>query len=223
MLNGSAIFMDFSNTITTVKSEYEAVSKYLDFIKERYQINDDVFGKFTRLRFRKLDERVEGDFRTFMGINKETLFELYGITEMFAEEYYRFHEEYLRLRPDFKDFIDAVKPKFSILMVTDADNTYTERTLSALTIRHLFDSIITAENVGTPKPNNRIFEAALEAANFPSTVLFIGDSEKRDIEGAKRMKFISIRMDEGSNPTVADATAHNFTDVVNIMKTLNLL
>ncbi|MCL5408201.1 MAG: HAD family hydrolase, partial [Candidatus Thermoplasmatota archaeon] len=152
----------------------------------------------------------------------DVLLELYGISEIYEEEYYRFHEENLRLRPDFVDFITGVQRSFQIIMVTDADNIYTDRTLSALGITRYFDSIITAEKVGAPKPDSRIFKSALMAAHNPSRVVFIGDSERRDIEGAKNMKFFTLKMDDDSGPTIADRTVHNFLEVSRIIETDNL-
>ena len=221
MTSDKAIFLDFSNTITTVSSENNSIKKWLDLIKEKYQINGDMHATFAKKRLAKLVDR-EKKFRTFMQINHEVLLELYGISEIYEEEYYRFHEENLRLRPDFVDFITGVQRSFQIIMVTDADNIYTDRTLSALGITRYFDSIITAEKVGAPKPDSRIFKSALMAAHNPSRVVFIGDSERRDIEGAKNMKFFTLKMDDDSGPTIADRTVHNFLEVSRIIETDNL-
>jgi putative hydrolase of the HAD superfamily len=220
--NNSAILLDFSNTITTVESENESIGKWLDLIKERYNIKEDVNSRFKAMRLEKLVDR-EKRFRTFMEINKEVLSEIYGISEIFEEEYYASHEKNLRLRSDFIPFITQMVGKIKIIMVTDADNVYTQRTLAALKIAQYFDSIVTAENVGAPKPNHKIFNEALNIAQHPSKVLFIGDSERRDIEGAKSMKFFTVKMDDDSSPTIADEIVHNFSQVTEIIKRRHLL
>ncbi len=211
MPTGKAIFLDFSNTITTVESENRSMSLWLDLIMEKYRLKEDVLRNFAGARLKKLVDR-ETRFRTFMQINHEVLSELYGISEIFEEEYYRSHERNLRLRPGFVDFIEGAKNDYEIVMVTDADNIYTERTTSALGIDKYFDSIVTAEMVKSPKPDPRIFRAALKEAHDPPKVVFIGDSERRDIEGAKKMGFIALKMDDHSSSTVADMTIHNFSD-----------
>ena len=208
---GKAIFLDFSNTITTVESENKSMSLWLDLIVNEYRLKEDIRRNFAKARMEKLVDR-ETRFRSFMQINHEVLSELYGIAEIFEEEYYRSHERNLRLRPDFVDFIEEAKNDYEIVMVTDADNTYTERTLSALGIDKYFDSIVTAEMVKSPKPDPRIFRAAMKEAHDPTKVVFIGDSERRDIEGAKKMGFIALKMDDDSSSTVADMTIHNFRD-----------
>jgi putative hydrolase of the HAD superfamily len=220
--NNAAILLDFSNTITTVESENESIGKWLDLIKQRYNIKDNVHSRFKAMRLEKLVDR-EKRFRTFMEINREVLSEIYGISEIFEEEYYASHEKNLRLRPDFIPFVAQMMEKFQIIMVTDADNVYTERTLAALRIAQYFDSIVTAENVGAPKPSPKIFNEALNVAQYPSKVLFIGDSERRDIEGAKSMKFITVKMDDDSSPTIADERVHDFSHVTEIIKRRHLL
>ncbi|MEM0136158.1 MAG: HAD family hydrolase [Thermoplasmatales archaeon] len=216
MSSDIAIFLDFSNTITTVESENNSISKWLDLISRKYSLKKDIYSDFSRVRLEKLIER-EGNFRTFMQINHEVLSELYGISEIYEEDYYVFHEQNLRLRPDFISFITSAKENFQIVMVTDADNIYTDRTLSALGITEYFDSIVTAESVGAPKPDPKIFNAALREAHNPSRVIFIGDSERRDIEGAKRMKFITLKMEDTPSSTVADGIVHCFNDVSTII------
>lgn len=212
MLADKAIFLDFSNTITTVESENRSISKWLDLLIEKYHLDDSLITDFRRIRLDKLVDR-ERKFRTFMQINHEVLSELFGISEIFEEDYYRLHEQNLRLRPDFLEFITGARERLQVLMVTDADNLYTKRTLTALGIEKFFDSIVTAEMVGAPKPHQKIFKAALKEAHEPSRVVYIGDSERRDIEGAKRMKFFTLKMDDGSDPTSADRTVHNFKEV----------
>ncbi|MCL5929675.1 MAG: HAD family hydrolase [Candidatus Thermoplasmatota archaeon] len=221
MSSERAIFLDFSNTITTVESENISIYKWLDLLSSRYHIATDIRSAFSKRRLEKLIDR-EKNFRTFMEINHEVLSELYGISEIYEEEYYEFHEKNLKLRPDFIDFVNSAKDSFQIVMVTDADNVYTERTVSALGIKEYFDSIVTAESVRAPKPDPVIFKAALREANNPSNVIFIGDSERRDIEGAKRMKFFTLKMEDTPAPTLADRVVHCFNDVTNIINDGNL-
>ncbi|MGC8561629.1 MAG: HAD family hydrolase [Thermoplasmata archaeon] len=217
-----AIFLDFSNTITTVESENKSIFKWLDLISKKYNITTDIRSDFSKMRLEKLDDR-EKRFRTFMQINHEVLSELYNISEIYEEEYYEFHEENLKLRPDFIDFVTSARDNFQIVMVTDADNIYTERTLSALGITEYFDSIVTAESVRAPKPDPIIFKTALKEAHNPTKVIYVGDSERRDIEGAKRMNFFTLKMEDTPSPTVADRIVHCFEDVTNIINDGNLL
>ncbi|MGC8618747.1 MAG: HAD family hydrolase [Thermoplasmata archaeon] len=222
MRKEKGIFLDFSNTITTVESENLAIEKWLSFIREKYGLDQGIYEKFINMRLKKLVER-ESNFRTFMQINKEVLKEIYGIDEIYEEEYYSFHERFLRLRDDFKEFLEKVREQFIVVVVTDADNTYTERTLSSLGIYGSFDLIVTAEDVRAPKPDRRIFEEALRRSGYPKKVVFIGDSERRDIQGAKKMNFLVIKMEDHSGETGADFVVKNFSQVIDILKSSGLL
>ncbi len=215
-----AIFLDFSNTITTVESENLSMEQWLELVREKYNIKPDIRENFKRMRLDKLVDR-ESKFRTFMEINHEVLSELYGISDIYEENYYRFHEINLRLRAEFIEFIESARKRFQIVMVTDADNTYTWRTTSALGITKYFDSIVTAEMVRAPKPDQRIFRTALKEAHDPSRVIFIGDSERRDVQGAKSMGFFVIKMDDGVGETRADRIVHSFAEVSRIIDAIS--
>ncbi len=220
MQSEKAIFLDFSNTITTVESENQSMEKWLELVREKYSISPDIQENFKRMRLDKLVDR-EKRFRTFMEINHEVLSEMYGISDIYEENYYRFHEINLKLRDEFVEFIEFARKSFLIVMVTDADNTYTERTTSALGIAKYFDSIVTAEMVRAPKPDQRIFRAALKEAHEPSRVIFIGDSERRDIQGAKNMGFYAIKMDDGVGETRADRIVHGFAELSRIVNNIS--
>lgn len=222
MVKNRSIFLDYSNTITTVESENMAIEKWLSFIRDKYNLDQGMSEKFLELRLKKLVER-ERNFKTFMEINREVLNELYGIKEIYEDEYYRFHEKYLRLRDDFLPFMKEVKGAFSVVVVTDADNIYTERTMRSLGIYDLFDCIVTAEDVKAPKPDRRIFEEALRRSGYPEQVIFIGDSERRDIQGANNMNFLVIKMGDPSRDTAADFVATNFSQVLKILEERGLL
>lgn len=222
MRENTAIFTDFSYTITTVESENMAIDGYLNFMRSRYSLSEDFIPKFKDMRNKKLVDR-EDNYRTFMKINEEVLFELYKIEEIYPEDYYRFHETLLKLRLDFLKFAATVRKATKLVMVTDADIEFTKRTLSKLGIDKLFDKIITAESVEAPKPNPKIFETALKAVDNPSEVVFVGDSERRDIGGAKRMNFFTVLMDNYSESTSADAKVRNFDELLNILRDRNII
>jgi putative hydrolase of the HAD superfamily len=219
----NALFLDFSNTITTVDSEDMALTKYLEFVKEKNGIADgDIFVKFRQLRSRKLVDR-ERDFRTFVEINKEVLQELYHVPETYDEDYFQFHEKYLELREDFVPFVRLARKKVKVVMITDADNIYTERTIGALGIKRYFDAIVTAEEVRSPKPFSPIFKKGLELAGNPKKIIHVGDSERRDIEGARAMGFFTVLMNNDGKPTNANATVHNFRELMTLLMRLRFL
>ncbi len=216
-LNKNTLMLDFSNTITTVASEDNALKNYLEFVANTEGIIDDeLFNKFTNLRSIKLIDR-ETNFRTFVEINREVWKELYNVDNIHEDDYYRFHESLLKLKDDFIPFIESIKNNANVVLVTDADNIYTYRTLDALGIRKYFDFIITAEDVLKPKPLPEIFNKAISLCNGSKLFWHIGDSERRDIGGAKKLGIYAVLMADDFKETAADATVKNFTELRKLM------
>ena len=53
----TSILIDFSNTISTKESENEALEIFLEFIRTKYHIEEQIIGKFVNIRHQKLIER----------------------------------------------------------------------------------------------------------------------------------------------------------------------
>jgi FMN hydrolase / 5-amino-6-(5-phospho-D-ribitylamino)uracil phosphatase len=92
----------------------------------------------------------------------------------------------------------------------------------------LFAVVTDSRRVGAEKPDPAIFRAALEALHAaPETTLYVGDSLRRDCEGARRagLGFVWIAPDEvqaaeaqggATKPILAAVTA--LSDLLNILK-----
>ena len=65
----TTILIDFSNTISTKESEDVVLEIFLEFIRTKYHIKEQIIGKFVNIRHQKLIER-ENNFRTFMEIKR---------------------------------------------------------------------------------------------------------------------------------------------------------
>ena len=60
------------------------------------------------------------------------------------------------------------------------------RKLEALGISEHIDYLVTSEEAGEEKPSEKMFDLILEkAGNIPEEVLMVGDSEMKDVEGAR--------------------------------------
>jgi putative hydrolase of the HAD superfamily len=85
-----------------------------------------------------------------------------------------------------------------------------------------------SRRVGAEKPDPAIFRAALEALNAaPETTLFIGDSLRRDCEGARRaaMGFIWIAPEDvqaaaaqATGPQSVPAAVTKLPDLLKVLK-----
>lgn len=91
----------------------------------------------------------------------------------------------------------------------------------------LFAAMVDSHRVGVEKPDPAIFHAALELLHAkPETTVFVGDSLRRDREGARRtgMRFIWIAP-EDVQATEAESSAHainhaTVTELRDLMKIL---
>lgn len=85
-----------------------------------------------------------------------------------------------------------------------------------------FEGVITSARAGVRKPNPAIFEAALRLADTPvDATIYVGDSYKHDVEGARGVGMASILIDRPSpDGTLRYATAE--VDVP-VIKTLTEL
>jgi putative hydrolase of the HAD superfamily len=91
----------------------------------------------------------------------------------------------------------------------------------------LFAVMVDSHRVGAEKPDPAIFRAALEALHAPpETTMFVGDSLRRDREGARRagMGFIWIAPQEvwaaeaqASADPLDHATVTQFSDLMKIL------
>jgi putative hydrolase of the HAD superfamily len=90
-----------------------------------------------------------------------------------------------------------------------------------------FSALVDSHCVGVEKPDPAIFRAALDALRAtPETTVFIGDSLRRDREGARRtgMRFIWVAPDEVAAAEAAEPAAldvdHAIAELRHLMKIL---
>jgi beta-phosphoglucomutase-like phosphatase (HAD superfamily) len=90
-----------------------------------------------------------------------------------------------------------------------------------------FAALVDSQCVGAKKPDPAIFRAALERLRAkPDTTVFVGDSLRRDREGARRigMRFIWMApvspKAAGGNVPMDSAVEHTVTDLRDVMRVL---
>jgi HAD superfamily hydrolase (TIGR01549 family) len=81
--------------------------------------------------------------------------------------------------------LQALKPHYRIGIVTNNRTAEQEEKLQFLGMTDLIDGLITSEEVGVPKPDPRIFEAALQRLGArPEDTVLVGDNWQADVLGA---------------------------------------
>ncbi len=110
------------------------------------------------------------------------------------------HEEigelYLNTLPDKKHLLEgaldllnyAVATGYRMHIITNGFNEIQARKLAGSQIGHFFENVITFETASAKKPDPKIFEFALNAAQAsPEECIMVGDNWIADIMGAKQI------------------------------------
>ena len=219
------VFLDMTGTITDMESENYAIYKLAESIKTKFSIEEPTQEVLRRIEdYRKpLMERRHILYvpvrRLIVEATKNIVDNISGDDEMWLEEeYVRVHSRYVKLQRGAMEGLEWIREVAEHMgMITDADTPYTITLLKSLNIERFFDSVITAEDVGVGKPNPRIFMEAIKRGNSNKRV-YIGDSERRDIIGAKNVGMMTIKI--GGESKNADFVAKNLMEASYILRKL---
>jgi len=111
----------------------------------------------------------------------------------------------LELRPHAKQLLKKASENFKVGLVSNftyAPTIYAS--LRKLRINTFFSAVVISESAGWRKPHQTIFNQALRILHVkPEEAVFVGDSPKEDIEGAKKVGMQAIFVSSGFN-TLAD-------------------
>ncbi|GAB3638671.1 pyrimidine 5'-nucleotidase [Hymenobacter arcticus] len=106
--------------------------------------------------------------------------------ERLADTYYA---HYARLRqpvPGALALLQALRPHYRVGIITNNRTAEQTDKLHFMGMAGLVDALITSEDVGVPKPNPRIFAAALHQLNAqPAHTVLVGDNWTADVLGAR--------------------------------------
>lgn len=111
-------------------------------------------------------------------------------------------EDYIELLPTFNhlhdgavEILEYLRPKYSLHIITNGVQEVGK--LKNSEIHHYFETVTNSENAGYKKPDARIFEYALKAANIekPHGVM-VGDCIEADVQGALNCGLDAIYFNE---------------------------
>jgi putative hydrolase of the HAD superfamily len=111
------------------------------------------------------------------------------------------NQDKLRLYPDAEEFLDAMRGKAALGVITDGLAWVQKRKIEALGASRYFDTIVYADEYGRHnwKPSIIPYLMAWERLGFPTpkSVVYIGDNPYRDFAGAKKLGFYTLRLVRG--------------------------
>jgi HAD superfamily hydrolase (TIGR02253 family) len=96
--------------------------------------------------------------------------------------------------PNVPDVLNKLKKKgLKLGILSDAPRMQAWIRLVEMNIQKNFDIVVTLDDTGVKKPDQRPFMKAAETLGLrPEEILFVGDSVLRDVEGAKRAGMVAV-------------------------------
>ncbi len=220
------VYLDMTGTITDMESENFAMYQLAEEIKKRFAIPLSTAEVLRRIEeYRKpIMERRDKEYVPIRHLVLEAVKKIVprplcaNDSYWILDEYSAVHSRYVKLAPEALEGLQVIRKVAKHMgLITDADRPFTDRLLKSLGISKFFNSITTAEDVGVGKPNPRIFAEALKNGSSKLKI-YIGDSEKRDVKGAKGVGMIVIKI--GKISQSADYTATNLLEAAKIIQNL---
>ncbi|NOX84802.1 MAG: noncanonical pyrimidine nucleotidase, YjjG family [Chlorobi bacterium] len=113
-----------------------------------------------------------------------------------GEDYLSLISHKVSLFPNAFRVLEYLKPKYKLHLITNGFNEVQSTKLAVSGLGKYFLEVITSEEAGFKKPDERIFIYALQKAGASSSEsLMIGDDPEVDIEGAKNIGMDQVLFD----------------------------
>lgn len=99
----------------------------------------------------------------------------------------------LQLYPGVRETLDALKGKYPMGIVSNAQSSYAKNELRTVGLLDYFDPIIISGDYGFCKPDASLFQKALEQLNvIPQNVIYVGNDMGHDVFGSKQLGMKSV-------------------------------
>jgi putative hydrolase of the HAD superfamily len=140
-----------------------------------------------------------------------------------AEMYRGISRRRLRLYPHVREVLDALRERYPLALVTDAQSAYARGELHRVGLLGYFDPIVVSGDHGYRKPDRRLFQAALDGMNVaPGNAMYVGNDMHRDIFGAREAGLTTVMFDSDQGKKayrdcVPDYTITDLRDLLAIL------
>jgi putative hydrolase of the HAD superfamily len=103
------------------------------------------------------------------------------------------------------NIINKIKMQVKVAIITNGSTQRQKAKIMNTNLNSCFETIIISEEVGFSKPDNRIFELALNKLNVkPEDALFVGDDIEKDIGGCQNANINGIWFNPHNNKNDTD-------------------
>jgi len=200
------ILFDLYGTLIDIHTDedseeiYRAISQFLTYqgiSLDRREIRDQYYRIMEEQRLARGEEYAEFDavkvWREFIRRNPGTSALIPGaklkqLPSFLADIYRGISRQRLKLYPEVKTVLDALRTRFRLGVVSDGQSGWAVPEMRNLGVESYFNPIIISSNYGFRQPDGRLFEIALSRLGLaPKQVVFVGNDVYRDIFGAVRL------------------------------------
>ena len=147
--------------------------------------------KQTKLSFISNWNEEEQYFKRYYGTIAEELGDIELTNELFFFAHYAGHCE---LFPEVKEVLEALSKKYRLGVISNAIPSM-DWIFDRLGIRKYFDSFILSANVGSEKPEETIYNSALEQLKARKEESIFIDDKIENIKGAERVGIRGLHLD----------------------------
>ena len=140
-----------------------------------------------------------------------------------AEMYRGISRRKLGLYPYAREVLDALRERYPLALVTDAQSAYARGELHRVGLLGYFDPIVISGDHGYRKPDRRLFQAALDGMNVAAgNAMYVGNDMHRDIFGAREAGLTTVMFDSDQGKKayrdcVPDYTITDLRDLLTIL------
>lgn len=154
------------------------------FIAHYTEVNDFMWEQF---RMGKIDKETLRFGRFEHTLQRFGILDQQALSRKLGDAYVAKAPEKTNLMPHTIEVLDYLSKKYTLHIITNGFAEVQGRKMKNSGINHYFDKLVISEEVGFKKPDPRIFEHALQAANAnKNESMMIGDNLEVDVNGAKR-------------------------------------
>ncbi len=129
----------------------------------------------------------------------------------------------LGLYPHVREVLDVLRERYPLAVVTDAQSAHARGELHQVGLLGYFDPIIVSGDYGYRKPDQRLFQLALDGMRVAAEqTLYVGNDMYHDIFGAREagLKTVMFDSDQGTKvhfDCVPDYTITDFRELLEIL------
>jgi putative hydrolase of the HAD superfamily len=198
---------------------HQVRDRYFEILKEQQKTSREKYPEFDAVAIWRtmIDEHMT-DFTRRLPAEKLAQMPLF-----LAEMYRGISRRRLRLYPHVRDVLNALRGRFRLAVVTDAQRAYARGELHKVGLLDYFDPIVVSGDHGYRKPDGRLFKRALDGMGVAAEhTLYVGNDMYRDVYGAREagMTTVMFNSDQGSKEhpdCVADYTIDDHRELLEIL------